>query len=345
MISHPLLFSIIIADFLCLISLLWAAAGCCQILLHWSPGSSTRQQLKLEVRSETVSLQGRYSIFIHGAVSFLLIVAIATVLPELVPSAMCGTGVLQASGGLGGRALLMRMISLSLGAAWLLVDRYSRSTPENILTVPAAKILLLTLPVLILAVFNTARGLFSLDIHQPVDCCAAVYDTIRPSGTAGNTLFSHTAFLPGIFGFVSFLILGMAMALITYREKFHAVLTGATAVIAWIWVFLASWFLIRILAAYHYGVLYHHCPWCLFLPEHRLVGYPLFGCLALVFFEGPAILLSARLAGFFPILNKQAASRVQKAGIRIVCAVLLFLTIGGLPALLWRLRYGVWMGQ
>ena len=101
--------------------------------------------------------------------------------------------------------------------------------------------------------------------------------------------------------------------------------------------------LVRVFSAYHYGVLHHHCPWCLFLAEHWLVGYPLFGALLVVLFDGVGVFLAARVAVREPILHAAGLARVRQGALRLLLAVLVFAVLAGGPALVWRLRYGVWM--
>jgi hypothetical protein len=116
------------------------------------------------------------------------------------------------------------------------------------------------------------------------------------------------------------------------------------AAAAFLWVPVAAIALVRVLAAYHYGVLHHHCPWCLFLPVHGGVGYPLFGALMVAAFEGAAAWGAAAIAARYPVVEPAGAARVRRSGRRVVAAVLLFFLLSAGPALLWRLRFGVWMG-
>ena len=118
----------------------------------------------------------------------------------------------------------------------------------------------------------------------------------------------------------------------------------ALILVTLVWVPLTTLVLVRLLAPYHYEVLHHHCPWCLFLGEHGMVGYPLFAALLLVVLEVPAALLSGAVGRARPAVAAEATVRVRQAGLRIVVAVLAFVALAGGPALLWRLRHGVWMG-
>ena len=110
------------------------------------------------------------------------------------------------------------------------------------------------------------------------------------------------------------------------------------------WVAVAGVALVRVLAAYHYEVLDHHCPWCLFLPEHGGAGFLLYGSLLVVALEGPVAWLTACLAHRYPDTADAAGERAVSACRRVLTATAVFALGAGLPALLWRLRHGVWMG-
>jgi hypothetical protein len=111
-----------------------------------------------------------------------------------------------------------------------------------------------------------------------------------------------------------------------------------------LWVPIAAITLIKIFAAYYYQVLHHHCPWCLFLAEHKFVGVPLFGALTAVVLESLVSYLSAKIADKFPELMKAATTRSKSAGFRVMIAAAVFMGMLIFPAIFWRLRYGVWLG-
>jgi hypothetical protein len=148
-----------------------------------------------------------------------------------------------------------------------------------------------------------------------------------------------------VWGFsLSGLLLLIAAGWATLNRRPTGAAARLLAMTALLWVPLAAVALVRVLAAYHYGVLHHHCPWCLFLPEHHGVGYPLFGSLAVAALEGPAAWAAAAISARFPSVAGAGAARVQQSGRWMVVAVFLFFLLSVGPALLWRLRFGVWMG-
>jgi hypothetical protein len=343
MIRHPLLMGVAVADGLALLLLLSAALTAIRTLSGWDPGSADHRQIALETAAEGAALQVRFAFWFFALATLLLIIAIANALPSLVPGAMCGTGVLQAADGRGGRALFFRLLGLAVLYIWRTAQELNRTHPQSPLAVLQSRLLLLALPAVFLGSFDTVRAVGSLSSHGPVSCCAVIYDQVRAVTEPGRTGgIADAAWIRGVAVAGLLLLTTAVWNAVRVRPSLPAARFLALAALAWIPVGAVA--LVRVLSAYHYGVLNHHCPWCLFLPEHYGAGYPLFGALAVAALEGPAAWAAAAIAGRYPSMTEAGAVRVRRSGRRIVFAVLLFFLLSVGPALLWRLRFGVWMG-
>jgi hypothetical protein len=220
----------------------------------------------------------------------------------------------------------------------------NRRQPDSPLAAVAARSLLLASPVAVLAVYDTVQAILRLDVSRPVDCCSVVYGKIRSAGQAGGLSGIPDAYwIWGLaLGGIAIILLGVHLW--HSSRPLGARTTGLIALVTILWVPVAATGLIRSLAAYLHGVPQHRCPWCLFLPQHRLVGYLLFGCLILVVLEAGAAFLSSMVAARFPAVETDARKRSRTAGWRVAGAAVLFLAVSGLPAILYRLRFGAWMG-
>ena len=174
MIWHPLLIAVMVGDLLSLMLWLGAARIAFRIVINWVPQSAEREQIQLERRAETARLSAKFSLAVFFLSSALLIIGTTNVLPEIIPGAMCGTGVLQATDGLAGRALIYRFFVFFIMALWLTYEKLDLSQPDAPLTRYNSRILLLALPFFSAAVIQTFRGFLRIDSHQPVDCCAIV---------------------------------------------------------------------------------------------------------------------------------------------------------------------------
>jgi hypothetical protein len=257
---------------------------------------------------------------------------------------MCGTGVLQATDGLGGRALVYRVFAFFIMVLWLTYEKLNLSRPDAPLTTYNSRILLLALPFFFLAVITTFQGILRIDTHNPVNCCAMVYDQFdnlsaaRQIAGIPNTFWVWTFWL-----LTALMLLCVVWSLKTKRTNGEKA-AGSLAVISVIWVPIAAITLVRVYAVYFYQVLHHHCPWCLFLPEHKFLGVPLWGALVIITLEGPISYLVVKTAAKYPDLAPRARRRSRLAGLRLFLATVAYIGMVALPAIYWRLLYGVWIG-
>ena len=343
MILHPLLFAVVVGDLLSLLLWLGAAVTAFQVVIKWVPQSAEREQIQLERRVETARLSARFSFAVFFLSTTLLIIGITNVLPEIVPGAMCGTGVLQATDGLGGRTLMYRFFVFFIMGLWFTSEKLNLSRPNASLTKYNSRVLLLALPFFFLAVITTFRGFLSIDSHQPVNCCAMVYDQFSNLAAARKIAGIPNTFWVWTFWTLSAVMLLFAVWTLRTKRTNGDKASGSLAVISVIWVPIAAITLVRVHAAYFYQVLHHHCPWCLFLPEHKFVGVPLFGALFIIILEGPISYLAAKTAAKYPDLLAGARIRSRLAALRLLLAAVAYTGMVGLPAIYWRLLYGVWL--
>jgi len=344
MIWHPLSISVLTMDLIGLLFVAAAVLSAIRIVTAWSQELNNEGQILLERKAANVSIHGRIGLALLLISSLVLVAGITSVFPKLVPGAMCGTGVLQATKGAAGRALALRGLALGLLAVWHLLDRMNRSQPASPLTAVTAQTLLLASPVVFLAAHDTFRAILRLDVNRPVDCCSVVYGKIRSAGQAGGVSGIPDAYwVWGLaLGGVAIILIGLHIWRSSRPMGARAI--GLVSLLTILWVPVAGTGLVRSLAAYLHGLPQHRCPWCLFLPQHNLVGYLLFGCLILVAVEGSAAFISSIVAARFPALETKTSMRSRAAGWRLAAAAALFLATSGLPPILWRLRHGEWMG-
>ena len=340
---HPLHLAITAVDIVAALLMLVAATSAFRAAAGWRPTAADRRQMALEAEMESAAILGRWVRGLLLFSFFLLVFGIANLYPETISGAMCGTGVLQAMNTGGRKMLLFRLLLLLLLQLWFELDALNRVQAEAPLTETAARMFLAIPPVAALALFQTHDAFAGLDPYRPVDCCAAVYDRFRSLQQAETLFGIGDGWWVTVFGVLSLLVIGLSVAVrfsANRRRRFRAGLAAASL----LWLPVAALTLVRVLSAYHYGVLHHHCPWCLFLPEHNLVGYPLYGAMAVIGMEGMVVVALPRLVASHRRSSTLAAERCRRAGMRMIAAMAIFLMLSVLPAIVWRLRYGVWMG-
>jgi hypothetical protein len=338
-IAHPIVLAVTVADTVAMILVAAAGVTAVRVLLGWSPGEASARQHALERRAEIASLSARTGVGLFALATVAALVAVASVLPGVVESAMCGTGVLQAMGGAGERALWLRALALLALGAWHLLDRLDRSSPGAPLATAAARALLAAAPIAVLAAVETARAFLGLDAEATVDCCGALYDAVRAgrSGAPGWAASVPWAWLAaGGGGALAAACLALARRAAT--RPVAPWLAGLVAALAWLWVLAAARALPGGLD--DPGAPAHGCPWCLFSQGRWLVGYPLYALLAVVVAEGSAVPFATIVALRSPVAADAASRRARRALAATGVALIAFLALAVLAAASWRLRGG-----
>lgn len=343
MIWHPLVLAILATDLLSLVLIVPAAATSLKIVAQWAPQSSDRSQIRIERQAETAAVRTQWSAVFFMFATLLLVYGISNDFASLVPGAMCGTGVIQATGGIGARAIFFRLFTAGILYNWFMLEKLNSAYPRAPLTMINARVLLLSLPFLIVAMLDTSRVLLFMDAQQPVDCCALVYDQVRPlaENSSGFALKAPLQ-LVGFWVLTALLminILGCRLSQTTVTEK----RAGMLVITVLLWLPLAGISLINIFSAYYYKVLYHHCPWCLLLRQHGYAGFFLFGALLVVGLEGPLAFVMARIAANDSVLKTAAIRRFRSCCSRLMVALFAYIIMISLPALIWRIRHGIWI--
>ena len=351
---HPLIIAVWVADGIAVLLLFLAALRAEPVVRQWAPAAATRRQLQLERQLEAASLYGRLGQGAFFVGSIALLIAVTAALPEVVPGAMCGTGVVEAAKA--EWALVLRGLALLALAGWTTVDRLDRSAPRAPLARLAATVLLPVAPIAGWSAWQTARALGRLDGQSAVDCCAALYEQRGPipfrdqltsvvdpvqGWTAGQAISGPFGIDGALFAVVAGLLVTAGLWL--GRGPRRPLILVVFAVLTGGWILLATDVLVHHLVAYHYEVLAHHCPWCLFLPEHGGVGFLLFGTLAVAGFETMAALATVLAARFAPAIAMAAHRRSRRAAVVIAGAVATFSVVAAGPAVLWWVQYGVFL--
>ncbi len=344
MIWTPISLAVFAMDAVGVALILAASKTAADVLVGWDPGSASRKQLRLEIAGETASIKAGAGTAVLFISTLVFLSAICNAFPEIVPGAMCGTGVMNAAGGWGERALFFRMAAVGLLLLKSETEKIDRTRPDSPLALGNARLLLLALPLVLFAIHATFKTINGMDVQQPVDCCAVVYDSVRSGEDLSAFEFASDRTWVASYLAGGVLMLFAGAILCSFKDSPSPKTLFSVAAICSAWAVAASVALTRVLASYHYQVLNHHCPWCMFLSEHNLAGYPLFGTLAFALFESYAAFAAALTGASHPLLKNAADARIAKAGRRLCFSVSLFILLSGLPPLLWRLKYGVWIG-
>ncbi len=342
--AHPLLTAMLVMDTLVLTLLSGAAACALRVVLGWSPADTSRAQLQLQARQEAWSLVTSIASWVYIAAGLLLVGLLTNILPGLVPGAMCGTGVLQACHPDGHRKLLLRFLGVIGLLCWQRLEALNRSAPLAPLTKVNARVLLMLLPILYLGYGATVLTLTGLDTSHPVDCCTALYDRVGPTIVmeAPADIIRRSAVW--IFGATTVGLLLLSPGAKPLRKGRGRRRATFLLVLAPAWLVSAAVTLVRVLTPYHYEVLHHFCPWCLFLPEHAGIGFPLLLFYGLVAAEALALWALFKGQASSPAPLPAGESLIISSQRRLLIGVCGFVLLAAGPALWWRWQFGIWLG-
>jgi len=344
MIWHPLTLCLWLLDLSTWMVYLSAAGRILAGLPGWQPGVSDRRQLWREFRLELAGLQGRWILALQSFALLVFITVIAIVWPIYVPGAMCGKGVLQAMGSPGYQAVFLRIAAVGCIWGWHAVSTMDADDPQGRLTALCARLLLLVGPLLFAADLTVGRGLVAIRPDHPVSCCSAIYDQTAVFGELSPVIAGLT---PGVWmvGCVCGWIVVCCWGFYQWRRP--RLLTPAVCLLmsglSFCWMVTAVLALKFGFTSYIYEILSHPCLWCLFLVDHHMLGFLLFGLLGWAAFATLSSAISVILAVRYGHLGDIAGRRVKRAGCHLFLASLMFMVIAAGPALLWRMRFGGWL--
>jgi hypothetical protein len=317
-----------------------AAIRAVDLVLGWAPQQADIDQLRRERQAETVSLLSRWALAGLAVAALIGLTGVTLAWQGVVPGAMCGTGVLQAMGTSGVRAMIFWGIALAVMYAWLVLDRLNRHHPMGPLTQSASRVLITAAPFLTLALFYSWQALMRVDAVPPVSCCAAIYDQVWVGPSDATTIQRWTAL--SVLSSLTGTALLLGMALLRIRHPHGGPGAGLAAVLL-LWIPVTTVAVNQVWSAYYYQVLSHPCPWCLFLADYWCSGFAIFGSMGVVAGEGLALWLADRVRVRQPLLSRPAVGRIRRAAWRLTAALIAFTLLTVVPAVIWRLRTGAWL--
>ncbi len=340
MIWHPLVWAFWMAAATGGLLYAASAAQAVDVMRNWTPARADIDQLRRERHAETAALLGRWALGCLTAAAFLGLVGIAGVWHRLVPGAMCGTGVLQAMGTDGSRAMIFWVVSLTVLYGWRMLDGLDSHHPQGVLTQAGARLMLSAAPFFGLAVFFSWQALMRVENVPPVSCCAAVYDQVLTGASESTVIRSLVPISLGFNLVGSAALLTLAVSAIRSPDRTSGVIM---TIIAILWGIAAMVAVKQVWSAYYYQVLSHPCPWCLFLPDYHGVGFIIFGCMAAVLMESITLWIAEHTRCRYSVLTDPAGKRIRRSAWRIAITVMVFTLLTAGPAIAWRLRTGVWL--
>ena len=333
---HPAALAVGLLDLIAWAIFLAAGWRVLAALPQWQPESADVLQLRRERSLELVAFQGRWITTLQAAALVALVLGVSNLWTEIVPGAMCGTGVLQAMGTAGEQTLLFRGLALLILYCGWTAERLARSDARMRPSPIHGRLLLLAGPLMVLGTWTFIQAAAALNGPEPVNCCAALYDQ---AGAAGWLSSAGSRVPSAIWAAACF---GGALAtafwgLLQYRKPHFGgnriALVAAVMILAWAAAAFGG--LKFVVAPYVFEILNHPCPWCFFLWDHHALGFVLFGLPVWVIAETAAGMTVRGIGRQSGVPEGPVQARLARAGLHIAIGAVLFAVAAAAPMLLW----------
>ena len=244
-----------------------------KIVLKYDYNATTTLQYSLEKQGYLVATIIKFIFFIK-VVLFIFFVFTLDNISTILPGAMCGAGVVNATP-YGTYLLILKILNLYLFAYWLVLHNEDMHSENQKYFKLKFQIFLVAYILLLIEISLESIMFFSIDTKSVVDCCGAIFSTT--DGTYMSTLLNikHSILLSLFYG-VFFL---MFLAYMLKNRYIYALLNVVFVIIS-----LLS--LIAYFGTYIYELPTHHCPFCLLQKDYDYIGYFLYIFLFIGTFQG-----------------------------------------------------------
>jgi hypothetical protein len=263
MILIPEVLTLLILNILFAIFATFIVFEALKITLYWDQNSYSHLQYNLEKRSYLSATIIKF-IFSIKIPLFLFFIFTLDKLSNLLPGAMCGAGVVDATI-YGNYLLILKIINIYLFAYWLALNAQDLKEPHQ----PYTKYkfaLFLPLYLFFIAEIVLEFVMFdAIDIQKVVSCCGDIYSSSANSYFSTVLALSHPLLLSLFYG--NYLLI--ALFFILKRGYLFALSNIIFLIIS-----LVS--LISFFGTYIYELPSHHCPFCLLQSDYHYIGYLLY---------------------------------------------------------------------
>jgi len=290
-----------------------------RVVFAWERDATTKKQYTLQLQSYLGATIIKF-IFYLKIPLFLFFIYTLDSLAHLLPGAMCGAGVVNATV-YGTPLLFIKILNVYLFGYWIVLHKEDMQTKTQIYMKRKFFIYLIAYFLLLGEIILEFQLFGGLDVSKVVDCCGAIFSTTDKSYLAEVLGMNTTLLLTLFYGVFSALII----AFIVKNRYFFSLVNLLYLIISLI-------ALIAFFGTYIYELPTHHCPFCLLQKDYHYIGYILYTFLYLGTFYGLVL-------GFIDF-DEQKASFYRK--ISLTCNAIYLFLVSYFP-LSFYLKNGVWL--
>jgi len=276
MILTPEILTIYILDVIFAIFSTIAFVYSIKIVIGWDANATTQKQYKLEKQVYLNATIIKFLLYIKIPL-FIFFIFTLDKISNILPGAMCGAGVVNATE-YGVSLLLLKILNIYIFTYWILLDKYDLKVEEQPYIKLKFFIYIIAYILLITEIIYEIMMFSSIDIKDVVDCCGVIFSV------TDNSYISKLLGLPHFFQLSLFYVIYISMFIIAkLRLQYLFSLVNLLFLI----VSLIS--LISFFGTYIYQLPTHHCPFCMLQGDYYYIGYLIYFVLFVGTFYGMAI--------------------------------------------------------
>ncbi len=247
-----------------------------KIVKGYDANATTALQYELEKKSYLAATIIKYLFFIKVPF-FLFFVFTLDSISFVLPGAMCGAGVVNASS-VATPLLFLKLLNIYLFAYWIVLDKEDMSDETQPYMRLKFMLYLLFYLLLMAEIFLEFSMFLNIDTKSVVDCCGKIFSQ-SDSTYMGELLgLSSSVYITLFYGNSVLLLLSYLL-----KNRYIFALLNLTFIV------VALLTLIAFFGTYIYELPTHHCPFCLLQSDYHYVGYLLYTLLFLGTFNGVVI--------------------------------------------------------
>jgi len=290
-----------------------------KIVRKWDANATTKLQYSLEKQSYLTATIIKYIFYIKLPL-FLFFIFTLDKISFVLPGAMCGAGVVNASE-YATPLLFLKIINLYLFAYWITLDKEDMQDESQPYLKQKFQLFLLFYFLFVVEIILETLMFLNIDITSVVDCCGAIFSTNDDTYLSLVLSMPHSLLLTLFYG--NFILMYIVSKLTQAKLFSFLNLT---------FIFIALISLVAFFGTYIYELPSHHCPFCLLQQDYSYVGYLLYGVLFVGTFEGLVI-------GFIPFKEDELQKRER---VSLVFSFVYVLVVTAYP-LSYFIKNGVWL--
>lgn len=290
-----------------------------KIVLKYDFNATTTLQYNLEKQSYLVAIIIKF-IFYIKVLLFIFFIFTLDDISNILPGAMCGAGVVNATG-YGTYLLVLKIINLYIFAYWLVLNNEDMKSEKQIYLKLKFKVYIFAYFLLMLEIGLESMMFFSIDTKSVVDCCGAIFSTTDGTYMAHLLNIDPTILLSSFYA-VFVLIIFAYVLKNRYLFSFMNLLLVIIALVS----------LIAFFGTYIYELPTHHCPFCLLQRDYNYIGYFLYIFLFIGTFYGI----------IFGLISFSKEDENAKYKISLLFTTLYVLFVSYYP-LSYYIKNGVWL--